>query len=540
MYGDGSSGPLNITSGTTNLNLNQKYQFTTVNVAAGATLSTASSSGSVMYILATESVTINGSLLLNGKVNTGSNSWSITIDGETYSSPGVAAGGAGGPGLADGDTQSSGGAQASGFGGGGGGGGRLAYGFPGGAGGSGGPIPSGGTSVTVSGSAVLPGVAGSQSKGGSGGAGSGGAGGVATSGAGGSTFSANGTNASTNNPFPTSVIAGGGGGTGGSAGRAGVHLVIKAPTVIIGGSVVTSGTAGGNGGAGGAGSVNASAYPQLNGGAGGGGGGGNAGSVQISTSNYSLTGTILRDGGASGTGYIAGVAGATGALSITIVLSPSDSTITSSSTGSIVLETINIFPSNSAIATSSDFVSLAQDYELLASDSTLSTTSTGSILYHSYIAADDGQILTSSDNVNISVSFVITANDGEISTSSETGRVLNWTSLGVGFGIYRDSYRYSGELAHGNARYLLFEDPFLFLGEDNQHLMVAEQGLESESLIKTDGMFGVYSSLARQVLQWENLFLFLGEDGENLMQPEQNINDDLYKESNIIKGTFTT
>ena len=107
-------------------------------------------------------------------------------------------------------------------------------------------------------------------------------------------------------------------------------------------------------------------------------------------------------------------------------------------------------------------------------------------------------------------------------------------------GIFKGGYVLSGEFNHGLARYLLFEDPFLFLGEDNQHLMVAEQGLESESLIKTDGMFGVYSSLARQVLQWEDLFLFLGEDGENLMQPEQNINDDLYKESNIIKGTFTT
>ena len=48
-FGDGSNGALNVTSGTTNLLLNTKYQFTTVNVASGATLSTNSTTGAVLY-----------------------------------------------------------------------------------------------------------------------------------------------------------------------------------------------------------------------------------------------------------------------------------------------------------------------------------------------------------------------------------------------------------------------------------------------------------------------------------------------------------
>ena len=106
--------------------------------------------------------------------------------------------------------------------------------------------------------------------------------------------------------------------------------------------------------------------------------------------------------------------------------------------------------------------------------------------------------------------------------------------------LYKNDYATTGEFKHGLARYLLFEDPFLFLGEDSTHLMIAEQGLESESLTRFDSIPGAYSFLGRNALQWEDLFLFLGEDDKNIMQPEQAIGEDIYKESNITKGTFTT
>lgn len=124
------------------------------------------------------------------------------------------------------------------------------------------------------------------------------------------------------------------------------------------------------------GSLNASVYTPLNGGSGGGGGGGNGGSVRILTSNLPTSNLVLYQE------LVVEVELATllvpqvqRGFCLSRMYSPSDSTVATSSTGSIVLETINIFPSESVIATSSDFVSLAQDYKLLASDSTLSTTS---------------------------------------------------------------------------------------------------------------------------------------------------------------------
>ena len=57
-YGNGSDGALNLTSGTLNLALNTKHQFTTVNVAPGATL-TGYGNQSVLYITATNSITTN-------------------------------------------------------------------------------------------------------------------------------------------------------------------------------------------------------------------------------------------------------------------------------------------------------------------------------------------------------------------------------------------------------------------------------------------------------------------------------------------------
>ena len=303
MYGDGSDGALNVSSGTTNLNLDQKYQYTTVNVASGATLSTTSTTGSVLYILATTSITIDGTIDVSSKVNAGQNSWSTTIDGVTYTSPSTAAGGSGGRWY-----NSPAAPQGFGFGG-GGQGGCYSNDTRGGLGALGGPTAgSGGSSVfqAATGSVVYrSGISASpNSAGGSGALVISASSGSATSGTGGAAYGNNGANASYSIDSGIKLAAGGGG-AGGSAGRPGVHVVLKAPVIVINGAIITSGTAGQNGGNGGnvaenvAGSIEASS-------GGGGGGGGNAGSAYL---YYSLT---LNDSGTYT--MAAGVAGSAGAL----------------------------------------------------------------------------------------------------------------------------------------------------------------------------------------------------------------------------------
>lgn len=310
MYGDGSDGALSVTSGTHNLELNRKYQFTTVSVSAGATLSTNSTTGSVLYILATDWVMIEGDINLSNIVNHGRNTWSVTIDGQTFTSPGVANGGAGGSHI----NSAAGGSQSSGFGGGGAGGAFSGIGNTarGGSGGSGGANPgNGGSSVTVS--------RGSQKNGNNGGTSAGGSGaslslsGSATSGAGGNAYGSNGGNASNQND---SRISGGGGGAGGRAGRAGVHLVIKSPFISINGSIILSGTNGQNGGAGGTSTYWQSSQPTVRGSGGGGGGGGNGGNLYLSyTSLVETPVAINLNGGtrgSGGAGYRSGGAGTNG------------------------------------------------------------------------------------------------------------------------------------------------------------------------------------------------------------------------------------
>ncbi len=323
VFGDGSNGALNVTSGTTNLNLDTRYQYTTVNVSSGAFLSTTSTTGSVLFIDATTSITIDGTINVAAKVNAGQNSWSATIDGVTYVSPSAANGGAGGSGLI-----ATGGTQGSGFGGGGAGGDVIGYSGGGGTGGTGGtPGGSGGSAVTVTSSAA-PGNAGGVSSGGSGAAF---ASGTVTSGAGGNSYGSNGGNGGGNG---SSTISGGGGGAGGSAGRPGVHVILRAPTIVIYGTVITSGTAGGNGGNGGSGTGYAVA------GAGGGGGaGGSAGNIyltydSLSTHPYHLM--VAGSGGSGGSGYVSGSAGASGlsgSLVPTSIIRP-DSTTNTSTMGS--------------------------------------------------------------------------------------------------------------------------------------------------------------------------------------------------------------
>ncbi len=298
MYGNGSDGALNVSSGTTNLNLDQKYQYTTVNVASGATLSTTSTTGSVLYILATTSITIGGTIDVSNKVNHGQNSWSTTIDGVTYTSPSTANGGSGGKWY-----NSPAAPQGLGFGG-GGQGGTYSNDTRGGLGALGGVISgSGGSAVfqaATGGVASSPGVPASpNSAGGSGAVIVMASSGSATSGVGASAYGNTGGNASYNIDSGFKGAAGGGG-SGGRAGRPGVHVVLKAPVIVINGTIITSGTAGQNGGNGGNLAENISNSMEASSG-GGGGGGGNAGGVSLYySSTLNDSGTYTMAAGAAG------------------------------------------------------------------------------------------------------------------------------------------------------------------------------------------------------------------------------------------------
>ncbi|MHD0307570.1 hypothetical protein [Rhodococcus erythropolis] len=97
----------------------------------------------------------------------------------------------------------------------------------------------------------------------------------------------------------------GGGGAGGIAGRAGVHIVIRARKIVLNGTIITSGSAGGNGGNGGrlirqSGATNFWGSPGL------GGGGGSGGNISIFYAD-TLTNTAAKfvnggSGGAAGYG----------------------------------------------------------------------------------------------------------------------------------------------------------------------------------------------------------------------------------------------
>ena len=132
IYGDGSDGVLNVSSGTRSLPLDVKHQFESVTIANGATLTTSSNTGSVLFITAKESITINGTLDVSNKLLNGANNYYVTLDGITFYNPSVRNGGAGD--IGTGQTQA---AQLDGFGG-GGGGGNYANEPDGGNGGSGG------------------------------------------------------------------------------------------------------------------------------------------------------------------------------------------------------------------------------------------------------------------------------------------------------------------------------------------------------------------------------------------------------------------
>lgn len=339
-YGDGSDGELHVTSGTFNLSLNHKHQFTKVTVDQGAILSSDSSTGSVLYILASESIEVNGSINLKGIVNNGSFASNVTIDNTIFRSPGVAQGGQGGG-------SSNSGYQSSGFGGGGKGGEAVGFssGNEGGngsasagSGGSGGYVYISGTSAT--------GVTGAR-----GGPSSGGGGSAyaeknsstdvspsAQGGKGGDAYGNNGSIGTGSGLGTYNRVAGaGGGGGGGIAGQAGIHLVLISPKVTITGTINVSGSDGGNGGNGGNGyqahgsSQSQGSVTATRGYGGGGGGGGHSGNIYITSSNYVSTGIFIQTGGtggSGGSGNISGAGGSNGAsgiISINPQFQPDDS-----------------------------------------------------------------------------------------------------------------------------------------------------------------------------------------------------------------------
>lgn len=337
MVGDGSDGHLYIANGqTVNLNLNQKYQFKTITIEAGGTLSTASTSGSVMYLACQGKAEILGNITLNGKASPGVNNPSVVIDGINWVSPSVQAGGVGG--AWNGYTGAS---QGEGYGG-GGMSGFAGNGFSfGGNGGSSGGGGGGGSGHADTGSTQSSAI---QHVGGNGGVSAGGGGGAYAymwtesggafgrtvgygGGGGGGAYSNHGGNgnATTNGGFfqitydpgdGSSMIydweSAGGGGAGGAAGRPGVHLVIRAGEVYLGPSsqMNISGTAGGSGGNGG---TNYDPNGANAGGlGGGGGGGGNAGSyyVYYGARYTAVSGALAyRNGGAGGSGGVQGHSG---------------------------------------------------------------------------------------------------------------------------------------------------------------------------------------------------------------------------------------
>lgn len=340
-FGDGSDGALNVASGTTNLALNVKHQFTTVNIASGATLSTASTTGAVLYICANTSFTLDGAIDVSNKVDYGNNTWGVTIDGNAYNSPGVGAGVrySGQP------------SNSTGFGSGGSGGGFTSA--NGGSSSTPGSSIIGGNSVSASrnidGATNTAGTPGSNSGGGSGGARSaistggapaGSAFSTATSGQGATTHGGNGADGSGsggNSPGNSggwTWQAGGGGGGGGRAGRAGVHVVIKSPVITINGTIITSGTGGGTGGNGGRNFTN-SVGSNVWGGAGLGAGGGSAGNITVyyaqsltDGATKTMAGGSGSIGGYGGTGFnqsiIQGVSGSNGSFSSIPVLPIAD------------------------------------------------------------------------------------------------------------------------------------------------------------------------------------------------------------------------
>lgn len=299
LGGDGSDGGLNVTSGTHILNLGQVYNFTTINVSAGATLTFVGEGAALLN--ATGAVTIAGTIELRKLITQtvsgqtsrnifegGTPSVSVTTDGAGGTSVSASQGN-GGAGGASGAAGTGTGGSAGGVGAAGGTGGGGATSGVGGGGGGGGNGGSAG-SASSGNNGGNGGNGGSNIHGGAGGSGGGGR--------------------QTGN--------GGNGGTGGNSSSGGA--------AAGGGNGGDSGATGGNGGAGGNGGTNGGGAYNLagaNGGAGGkgyvnGGAGGNGtDSINFNSSNAGGNGgrggdAVTGTGGAGGNGGQGNSAGGTG------------------------------------------------------------------------------------------------------------------------------------------------------------------------------------------------------------------------------------
>lgn len=317
-YGTGVDGVLNVTSGTTNLLLNTVYNYEWINVAAGATISTSSTVGAVLYLLCRGDAVIAGTIDISNKLTVGNRTDTFSGDGQSINAPGVANGGAGGTGeymSGSGRQAGTGGSQGSGFGGGGGGGGTqnngntydtnaqngATGGYPAGLGGYTVLIPSSPSDYNVY---VSPG----NSAGGCG-ASNNAYNTYSCSATGGNAYGGNGQGAYTYYTYAGDhKLQSGTGGAGGSAGKPGAHVYLKAASITFTGSIITSGTNGTNGGIGGnyytQRSPDATAYA---GGGGGGGGGGNGGNIKLYYKRtISDSGTKTMSAGSYGSGGAAG------------------------------------------------------------------------------------------------------------------------------------------------------------------------------------------------------------------------------------------
>lgn len=325
--GDGADGILNVLAGTTNIAIGT-HNYTAINVAAGATLSTNDTSG-IMYLNCQGDMTITGNIDFSNKItDLTAQSAFVVFGGDTFTPTGKCNGhgGGGGGGAVNGIGKTGGN---GGPGTGGGAGGNGGNGGGGAVAGTGGASTGGGLIQGAGGNGVdSAGTAGGNSAGGGGGGSSSSGGGAGNPGGsfqssasvGGSGFGANGGGS-------TGANGAGGGGAGGEGGYGGVDLIINCQGNFDG----TSGTidlSGGDGQAGGNGGTSTGGT-SVGGGGGGGGDGGNAGGLRLiyggsySAATYTQTAGAAGAKGTKGTGTSAngqdgtiGAAGAAGANTI--------------------------------------------------------------------------------------------------------------------------------------------------------------------------------------------------------------------------------
>lgn len=340
VYGDGSLGDVYFTVSTKtygNMTINvdynvignnlylmtdRDYQFRSLYLGPGTTLSTQNITGAAIYIMATNDLDIEGIINLKAKHQPGQfNSTSFSFLGDSFTSPSVASGGSG----------YAGGGQSGGFGGGGKGGVIIEGGCStptGGNGATGGyPFGNGGSGLTSysnnNGCVVNNGGDGLKS---------GGGGGTASAydlgsncfiysyaGAGGGSYGANGVSGGSAGSHgsiwscTSGTASGGGGGAGGSAGQPGYNLVLRGMNLTINNNIDlsgTNGTKGGNGGSDQGANWQSNSWTVVstgNSGTGGGGGGGaSAGSTKIYyrflTNSSSLNSLIAINAGGGGIG----------------------------------------------------------------------------------------------------------------------------------------------------------------------------------------------------------------------------------------------